>query len=226
MTREHAPLHWAIDEQEYRRHEERRGRRQAFERIDPSRTVLVVVDVVPFFVEPSPRCRAIVPIVNLLAHELRKAGGTVAWVVPGYLEPSARDREFFGDEVSERYALSGGDGPPVDRLWDGLEVESGDLVAEKTAHSAFFPGRSELPELLAGRGIDTVIVTGTVTNVCVEASVRDASTLDYRVVLVADGCAAVTDRDHNATLNVVYRSYGDVRPAVEVVGLIRRGLRH
>ena len=98
-------------------------------------------------------------------------------------------------------------------------------MAEKTAASAFFPGRSELPELLAGRGIDTVIVTGTVTNVCVEASVRDASTLDYRVVLVADGCAGITDRDHNATLHVIYRSYGDVRPAAEVVGLIRRGLR-
>ena len=225
MTGEPAPLHWAIDEQQYRRHEERRGRRHAFERLNPRTAVLVVVDVIPFFVEPSPRCRAIVPIVNLLAHELRQAGGTVAWVVPGYVEPSAKDREFYGDEVAEKYAQSGGDGRPVDRLWGGPEVESGDLVAEKTAASAFFPGRSELPELLAGRGIDTVIVTGTVTNVCVEASVRDASTLDYRVVLVADGCAGITDRDHNATLHVIYRSYGDVRPAAEVVGLIRRGLR-
>lgn len=225
MISEPAPHHWAIDDREYRRHEERRGRRHAFERIDPRAAALVVVDVVPFFVEQSPRCRAIVPIVNLLAHELRKAGGTVAWVVPGYVKPSARDREFYGEEVAERYALSGGDGRPVDRLWSGLEVESGDLVAEKTAASAFFPGRSELPDLLAGRGIDTVIVTGTVTNVCVEASVRDASTLGYRVVLVADGCAAITDRDHNATLHVVYRSYGDVRPAAEVVSLIRGGLR-
>ncbi|MEO6996807.1 MAG: isochorismatase family cysteine hydrolase, partial [Terracoccus sp.] len=157
------------------------------------------------------------------AHELRRAGGTVAWVVPGSVEPSARDREFYGDEVAETYAGSGGSGGPAERLWAGLEVEPGDLVAEKTASSAFFPGRSELPELLASRGIDTVIMTGTVTNVCVEASVRDASTLDYRVVLVADGCAAVTDREHNATLHVVYRSYADVRPAAEVVALIRRG---
>ena len=145
MTGEPAPLHWAIDEQQYRRHEERRGRRHAFERLNPRTAVLVVVDVIPFFVEPSPRCRAIVPIVNLLAHELRQAGGTVAWVVPGYVEPSAKDREFYGDEVAEKYAQSGGDGRPVDRLWGGLEVESGDLVAEKTAASAFFPGRSELP---------------------------------------------------------------------------------
>ena len=213
MTDDPAQLHWSIDEREYHRHEKRRGRRHAFERIDPSRTALVVIDLVPFFVEQSPRCHAIVPTVNLLAHELRGAGGTVAWVVPRPLEPSARAREFYGDEVAERYARSGGSGEPAERLWPGLEVEPGDLVADKTASSAFFPGRSDLPELLVSRGINTVIMTGTVTNVCVEASVRDASTLDYRVVLVADGCAALTDREHNATLHVVYRSYGDVRPA-------------
>ncbi|MDN5764260.1 MAG: cysteine hydrolase [Humibacillus sp.] len=225
MNDDSAALHWSIDEREYRRHEERRGRRHAFERIDPLRTALVVVDLVPFFVEQSLRCRAIVPTVNLLAHELRRAGGTVAWVVPGPVVPSARAREFYGDEVAQGYARSGGSGRPVERLWAGLEVEPGDLVAEKTASSAFFPGRSDLPELLAEQGIDTVILTGTVTNVCVEASVRDASTLDYRVVLVADGCAVNTDREHNATLHVVYRSYGDVRPAAEVVALIRRGLQ-
>lgn len=183
----------------------------------------MVVDLVPFFVETSPRCRAIVPTVNRLAVELRQAGGTVAWVVPGRVEPTDRAREFYGNEVAETYARSGGDGPPAERLWPGLALDTGDLVVEKDAHSAFFPGRCELPERLAQRGIDTVIVTGTVTNVCVEASVRDATTLDYRVVLVADACAAGSDRDHNATLHVVYRSYGDVRTAAEVVALIRRG---
>ncbi len=68
-------------------------------------------------------------------------------------------------------------------------------------------------------------MTAPVTTGCFEASVRDASTLDYRVVLVADGCAATTDREHNATLHVVYRSYGDVRPAADVIALIRRGLQ-
>lgn len=64
-------------------------------------------------------------------------------------------------------------------------------------------------------------MTGTVTNVCVEASVRDAATLDHRVILVADACAAMRDSDHNATLHVVYRSYGDVRSTADVVDLIR-----
>jgi nicotinamidase-related amidase len=213
-----------VDPREYRRQESRRGRRHAYEHLDPSRTALVVVDLVPFFVAASARCRAIVPRVNVLAGELRRTGGLVAWVVPGYRAPSAKDLEFFGPAVAETYASSGGSGKPADRLWPALTVAEGDLVVEKTATSAFFPGRSPLPDLLASRGVDTVVVTGTVTNVCVEATVRDASTLDYRVVLVADGCAAMRDEDHNATLHVVYRSYGDVRTTDEVVGLLRTGV--
>lgn len=91
---------------------------------------------------------------------------------------------------------------------------------EKTAASAFFPGRCLLPELLAQRGIDTVLVTGTVTNVCCESSARDASTLGYRVVMVADANAARRDEDHNATLHTVYRSFGDVRSTDDVLELI------
>ena len=40
------------------------------------------------------------------------------------------------------------------------------------------------------------------------------------MVLVADACAAVDDQDHNASLHVVYRSFGDVRPSSEVLELI------
>lgn len=175
--------------------------------------------MVPFFVRESAYCRGIVPKINELADGLRRAGGLVTWVVPGHREPTAKDRELLGVEIAETYARSGGDGA----LWHDLEVAREDPVLAKTAHSAFFPGHSPLPELLAERDIDTVVVTGTLTNVCVEGSVRDASTLGYRVILVADACAAMRDRDHNATLHVVYRSFGDVRSTSEVLELIEAG---
>ena len=211
---------WAIDEREYDRHESRRGRRHAFERLEPRTTALVVVDIVPFFVRESAYVRGIVPRVNALAAALRSAGGTVAWVVPGYVQPSAKDTEFFGDEVAQSYAHSGGAGPVRSRLASGLDVHPDDLAVEKTARGAWTPGSSTLPSLLASRDIDTIVVTGTVTNVCVEDTVRGASAAGLRVILVADACAATRDRDHNATLHVVYRSYGDVRPTAEVLELI------
>lgn len=214
---------WHVEEREHARHEARRGRRHAYEHLDPRRTALVVVDVVPFFVRESAYVRGIVPRVNALAAALRSAGGTVAWVVPGHVSPTPRDREFFGDEVAESYARSGGTGPVRSRLADGLDVLAGDLAVEKTARGAWTPGSSDLPGLLADRLVDTVIVTGTVTNVCVEDTVRGASAGGLRVILVADACAAMRDQDHNATLHVVYRSYGDVRSTDDVLGLIAAG---
>lgn len=211
---------WHIEEREYARHEQRRGRRHAFEHLEPRRTALVVVDLVPFFARENPYVRGIVANVNRLADALRAAGGTVAWVAPGDAEPLPSVVEFLGPRVAETYRRSGGAGPVRDRLWSALHTEDDDLFVEKTAHSAFFPGRCDLPALLDERGVDTVLVTGTVTNVCCESSARDASTLGYRVVLVADATAALRDQDHNAALHVIYRSFGDVRATDEVVALL------
>lgn len=214
---------WHIEEREYARHEQRRGRRHAFERIDPTRTALVVVDMVPFFVEEMEFCRGIVPNIGRLASSLRDAGGTVAWVLPGPSTTRRRDDEFLGPEVAEAYRKIGGKGPLRERLWHEFEVSDDDVLVEKSAASAFFPGRSPLPAALDARGIDTVLITGTVTNVCCESSARDASTLGYRVLMVADANAARRDEDHNATLYTVYRSFGDVRPTNDVIGLIELG---
>jgi nicotinamidase-related amidase len=216
---------WFIEEREYARHESRRGRRHAFEQLDPQRTALVVVDMVPFFVAEGGYFRGIVPNISRLANALRNAGGTVAWVLPANGAPSSANNEFLGAETAKAYNASGGDGPLRSRVWHEFEVFDDDLVVEKSASSAFFPGRSPLPDLLAALAIDTVVITGTVANVCCESSVRDASTLGYRVIMVADANAARRDQDLNATLHTVYRSFGDVRPTDEVVQLIDRPAR-
>ncbi|MEV0716175.1 isochorismatase family cysteine hydrolase [Asanoa sp. NPDC050611] len=215
--RQHA---WRIEEREYRRHEARRGRRHAYRKLAPERTALVVVDMVPFFVDDNEYTFGIVPNIARLAGTLRAAGGTVAWVLPGYVEPSPVTNEFYGPETAAMFARSGGDGTLRSRLWHEFEPDDADLFVEKTASSAFFPGRSPLPGQLAERGIDTVLITGTVTNVCCESSARDASTLGYRVVMVADANSARRDEDHNATLYTIYRTFGDVRTTDEVLELL------
>jgi nicotinamidase-related amidase len=215
--------HWHIETREYARQESRRGRRHAFEHLDPSRTALVVVDMVPFFLEEGGHTQGIVPNVSSLADALRAAGGTVVWVLPGAGEPSAVSDEFLGPEIARMFRASGGEGPLRDRVWREFEIQDEDLLVEKTAASAFFPGRCELPSMLADRGTDTVLITGTVANICCESSARDASTLGYRVIMVADANAARRDQDLNATLHTVYRTFGDVRPTSEVLGLIAGG---
>lgn len=211
---------WHIDDREYERHELRRGRRHAYGNIDAERTALVVVDMIPFFVEASHYARSIVSNINTLASALRRSGGWVAWVVPTRSSIDESLSEFYGPEQAAIYQDSGGVGPIQQRIAPSLDVEPGDLFAEKTAPSAFFPGRCDLSNQLSDRDINTVIVVGTVANVCCESTVRDASTLGYRTIMVADANAARRDEDLNATLYTVYRSFGDVRTTQELADLL------
>jgi ureidoacrylate peracid hydrolase len=57
---------------------------------------------------------------------------------------------------------------------------------------------------------DTVLITGTVTNVCCESSARDAMMLNFKTIMVSDGNAARTDEEHNATLSTFLAIFGDV----------------
>ena len=91
------------------------------------------------------------------------------------------------------------------------------MLASKTLFSAFLPESSDLEPRLRARGITTVIITGTVTNVCCDSSARDAMMKNFHVVLVADGTAAHSDVFHNASLNALAATFCDVMPTDEVV---------
>jgi nicotinamidase-related amidase len=211
---------WSIEPREYERHQSRRGRRHAFEVLDPRRTALVVIDMVPFFVEQNDYARGVVANIQRLASMVRATGGVVGWVLPSSDPPSPARIEFLGDGVAETYRISGGSGALRDRLWHEFDVAPDDLLVDKSAGSAFFPGRCELHAHLERRGVDTVLVTGTVANVCCESTARDASTLGYRSIMVADANAAMRDADLNATLHTIYRSFGDVRTTDDLALLL------
>lgn len=211
---------WRIEQREYERHESRRGRRHGYEWLNPARTALIVVDMVPFFLNESAYARGIVPNIESLAHALRARHGTVAWVLPAAHHPSPASLELLGPMAAELFRTSGGDGPLETRIWQEFNVRVDDVLVEKSAASAFFPGLCELHARLQDRNIETVLITGTVANVCCESTARDASTLGYRTIMVADGNAAQRDQDLNATLHVFYRTFGDVRPTSELLTMI------
>lgn len=214
---EQASHSWFVPPAEFARHEARRGRRHAYEPSSPAQTALLVVDMVAFFADESPYVRGVVPTIEQTARALRAAGGLVAWVVPEVGPPSSWQVGFYGPEVAARYATSGGAGPPQERLARGLTVTPVDAIVEKRLASALFPGSSELGAELEGRGIRRVWIAGTVTSVCCESTARDAAALGYEVAVLGDACADVTDDAHNAALRTIYRSFGDVRSAGEVV---------
>ena len=76
---------------------------------------------------------------------------------------------------------------------------------------------------LRRRGIDTVIITGTLTNVCCESSGRDAAMMDFKTIMVSDANAALTDEAHLMTLTTFIQTFGDVRSTDEMIGMLHAG---
>ena len=93
----------------------------------------------------------------------------------------------------------------------------------KNRFSALIQGSSDLDGLCKARGIDTLIVVGTLTNVCCESTVRDAMMLGYRALMPADANATLSDEEHLAGLITVAQFFGDIRDTDVVIRLIKQG---
>lgn len=202
---------------------ERRGRLGGAQRIAGPATALVVIDLQNYFMLPGmpvevPTAREIVPNVNRLAAAVREAGGTVVWVQMTLEGQTGSWSVFFERAPQGTMAADLAPGTHAHALHAGLDVRPEDRVVRKTRYSAFIQGSSDIDRLLRGREVDTVIIAGTLTNVCCESSARDAMMLNYRVVFTSDATAAPSDVEHNATLANILRCFGDVSATDEVIG--------
>ena len=193
-----------------------RGAEHPFARLDPRRTALVVIDLQNGFMDEHvghavcPAARDVVPNVNRLAGMVRRAGGGVFWVANTFDPGWTVMAEMATPEARRRREASMREGSVGHRLWPALDVRSEDEVVRKYRYSAFLPGACDLPNRLRVRGLDTVLVCGTVTNVCCESSARDAMMTNFRVVMVSDANAAMTRAEHDASLVALYLSFADV----------------
>jgi len=102
-------------------------------------------------------------------------------------------------------------------LWPELDVSDEDVMIEKSRFSAFSANASPLHAELQKRSIDTVIITGTLTNCCCESTARDAMQHNYRVLMVTDGNAALSDAEHEATLYSLGFIFADLHSTDELV---------
>ena len=210
----------------------RRGRYHWFDRLDPRSTALLVIDMQETFCAPGspaevPVAREIVAPINGLSAELRALGVPIIWVLHANTQVDGRsDWELFfnhvvADDVRAKTLASLA--PERQSVWHGLAVGPQDRTVVKNRYSALIAGSSSLERLLRSIGIDTVLVAGTKTNVCCEATARDAMMLDFKVVLLSDCCAALSDDEHRATLETIIQQFGDVMTAAEALERLRGG---
>ncbi|MCC6949723.1 MAG: cysteine hydrolase [Bradyrhizobiaceae bacterium] len=204
--------------------------------LDPHRTALVVIDMQNCFLDPElaassvPAAIEIIPAINRLASAVRETGGKVFWTLHTVNEGTLQDwSEWFGmfrgtpEQVRIR-AKNMAVGSRGHALHPDMDKRPDDTVVMKDRFSAFLPESCDLAAQLRAGGYDTVLITGTATNVCCETSARDAMMFNFKVVMVSDATATWTDAEHNATLSNIYSIFGDVMDTDFLISCLRKNV--
>jgi ureidoacrylate peracid hydrolase len=207
-----------------------RGHIHVFEELEIRRTAHLIVDLQNGFMEPGapvevPIAREIVPQVNAISAALRARGGQNIFLrMTIDAESQSGWSNWFRYLLGPEGAAATADAFRRDthywELWPHLQVTGADIAVDKTRFGAFVPGASRLHELLQERGIDTLIITGTLSNCCCESTARDAMQMNYKVIFVADANATWTDAAHNATLDNMALLFADVMTTAELLRAI------
>jgi nicotinamidase-related amidase len=124
-------------------------------------------------------------------------------------------------DTSWRYKAMGILVPPGSKDAEFIEEVAplpGEVVLSKTTSNTFLSTNVDF--LLRNMGIDTIIMTGVVTNNCVESTTRGAGDLGYKVLLVGDACAAWTQEGHDHCLKHLHRNFAIVKTTEQILGEI------
>ena len=204
----------------------RRGKFHWFKELDKNSTALLIIDMQNTFCEPGspaevPASRNIVTPINNFTESLRDLNVPIIWILHANSQVNgSSDWDLFfnyvvASDVRSRTIASLD--PTKQKIWDGLTQADSDITIIKNRYSALIRGSSSLEPLLRNLGIDTVLIAGTKTNVCCESTARDAMMLDFKVVMVEDCCAALSDEEHLSALETIIQQFGDVMTSAEVL---------
>lgn len=202
------------------------------EPVDPARTALLVVDMQNAFVAEAgvltiTHARDIVQPINQIAAALRTAGGKICWIQTDFQHQAESWSNWFSkrlhSDASAAMISALSPGNTGFEIFTEMDVKSSDWHCIKTRFSPFVKDASALEQQLSMHAIDTLIVTGTVSNTCCESTARDAMMLNYRVIFVSDGNATRTDAEHNATLGNMLQTFADVARSTDIIDQLRIG---
>jgi nicotinamidase-related amidase len=208
--------------------------------LDPARTALLVIDMQRDFLHPDgyaaragldigPLRAAIDPVARVL-EAARGAGLTIVHTREGHL-PDLSDCPPYKLERSRRAGAEIGTPGPMGRLLvrgehghdfiDALQPRAGETVIDKPGYSAF--EHTPLHQVLVTRRIDTLVLTGITTEVCVSSTLRAAVDRGYRCITVGDACASSDPALHAAALRMIGVEggvFGELASARELVAAL------
>ena len=165
------------------------------------RTALLLMDLQQSILQNYPDGGLLERIRTALA-AARRAGLPVVWVRvcfrPGYPEVSPRNVRF--SEMRQTGRLLESD--PGSDIHPSLDVQPQDVVVTKRRISAF--AGSDLEVVLRAAGIESLVLAGVATSGVVLSTVRLAADMDYRLIVLADGCADGDPEVHRVLTEKVF----------------------
>ncbi|MFQ5826048.1 MAG: cysteine hydrolase family protein [Dehalococcoidia bacterium] len=195
------------------------------EKIDPAHSAVVVVDMQNDFCvaggvldqhgfDLSPM-QSMIPRLKDFLEQARKRGLRIIFIrtEKGEEDITPPTRELMRRKGRKRFACRAG-------TWgaefvEGIRPGEDELVVEKKRYSAFVG--TDLETRLRERGIQTLVMTGVATNVCVDSTAREAFFRDFHVVFASDLSATDDPVLHQATLTNIEKHFGQVVSAQELL---------
>jgi len=210
-------------------------------RLRPGRTALLVIDMQRGFLEPGaalevPSGRAIIPNLRRLVETCRLQLVPVIFTEFAYatVVPCLRGDPFGPEHLPARSGDSGGYGRPSGNCLVAPYIQQGpdsveivpelaprpeELVVRGHTYDKFYGTPLDLA--LRSRDIRYLVITGVVTDVCVNCTLLSAATRDYRVTAVTDGVATLWPELQEACFAIWRRKFARLRTADEVISEIR-----
>ena len=191
------------------------------------RCVLMVIDMQNDFVLDGAimqvaEAKNQLPLIRKLIDKCRETGVPVIYTIQETDEVYCPLEVASIPKLAREGMRKGSDGQ---QIVDELSPEPEDMIVRKRRFSAFY--QTDLEIILRNiRGtvkpVDTIIICGTVTNICCESTARDAFYRDYKVVFGTDVCSANTPQAHTATLENM-EIFGRNMDCAAIIGALDRG---
>jgi nicotinamidase-related amidase len=187
---------------------------------------VLVVDMQNDFVRPGapvevPAAQTVIPAIQRISAAARACGVPVIYtqhlLEEGFdVSPLETEYNPILQRVGMRRGTLGAE------IVDELRPEGTDLIVEKHRYDAFFNTRldSLLSTVRGLRAIDTLVITGTLTEVCCESTARSAFMRDYRVLFVSDATGALSPEAQRATEHAIDTFFGRVVDSGTVIAML------
>ena len=165
------------------------------------RVAVLIIDMLKDFVYGSLKCdkaKTIIPNIKKLLKTARKHGVPIIYANDAHLPEIDLEFKKWGP-----HAIKGTEGAEV---IDELKPQKSDFIIEKRRYSAFY--ETGLDMLLRELQVDTLILTGLATEICVKHTAADAFYRGYKIIVPKDCVATFKDEDHEWGLKYMERIYG------------------